>query len=225
VFVNLAIERGLQAWDVESPAYRLLPSGREGEKLSSSERRLLRELKPFAANRLENVQVWVDSTDLRTWRIFIEAPSGTPHEKRSWSALLDFPNEYPSAPPLLRFLSVPYHPNVSPEGKVLFSYIDTQYTAMMAPIDILTELTKLFAFPEIECALRKDVAREFVEDKILYERKAREVAAAVAKETPLEYPYFEKVSRNDAVAGDPGNLAVESRYWGLGSMASRLLKD
>jgi ubiquitin-protein ligase len=223
-FVNLAIERGLQAWDVDSPAFRLLPTGHEGEKLSSSERRILRELKPFAKPP-ENIEVWVDSADLRTWRIFIKAPPGTPHEKQSWSGLLEFPNEYPSAPPLLRFLSVPYHPNVSPEGKVLFSYVDTQYTAMMAPFDILTELLKLFAFPELECALRKDVEREFREDESTYRRKAREVAAAVAKETPDEYPYFGGVSKNEAVADDISNLGVESRYWGLGSMASRLLKD
>jgi ubiquitin-protein ligase len=214
--VNVAVSRGAENCDLDSPAFRIAPDLEGDGPLTWADRRLLRELKPFAGNLAPaGVEVWVSSASLRFWRVFIDGPPDTPFQDLCWSAVLEFTPEYPAAPPIIRFLSVPYHPNVSPEGKLLFSWIDRRYTAVLRVVDIINGVVALLKTPEEE-ALRRDVYQEWSTDTAVYNQKASAQARVVARATALEYPYFANVRKNDVEADDAA-LIGESRYWIQGS--------
>lgn len=49
--------------------------------------------------------------DLFYWNAFIPGPEGTPYEGGIFEAELKFPQDYPFAPPTMRFLGDIWHPN------------------------------------------------------------------------------------------------------------------
>jgi hypothetical protein len=91
-------------FDVASPAFRLKSQG-GGEEQGWAERRLIRELKPIAGGRLTNTEVGLGRNNLRVWRVFVRGPDNTPFRDRCWSVYVEFPEQYPMAPPEMRFVS------------------------------------------------------------------------------------------------------------------------
>jgi ubiquitin-conjugating enzyme E2 G1 len=50
-------------------------------------------------------------------------PPDTPFEGALIKAKLDFPNSYPSDPPIFKFITNVYHPNIYPDGNVCISIL------------------------------------------------------------------------------------------------------
>jgi ubiquitin-protein ligase len=135
------------------------------------------------------IEVWVLRDKWDRIRAFIKGPEGSPYEGRWWSLFVTFPRLYPSAPPTVRFLSVPYHPNVSPEGRVLFSPISENYSAGSTLLDIIQAVRVLLGRPDLNEPLNRPVAEEFTAARDEFNRKARESALANAKDAVMEFPY------------------------------------
>jgi ubiquitin-protein ligase/Mg-chelatase subunit ChlD len=140
---------------------------------------------------------------LDEWRVFILGPEGSPFEERWWSLFVTFSKDYPTVPPTIRFLSVPYHPNVSAEGKVLFGLVDRGYRGTLRVVDLLMGVYALLSQPEMNLVLRPAIGRQFADDRAGYEREARRLAKIEAKESIDEYEYFSDVARLTADVSAP----------------------
>jgi ubiquitin-protein ligase len=132
---------------------------------------------------------------LNEWRVFILGPEGSPFAGLWWSLFVTFSKDYPTVPPTIRFLSVPYHPNVSAEGKVLFGLVDRGYRGTLRVMDLLMGVWALLSRPEMKLVLRPAIGRQFTEDRVGYESEARRLAEIEAKESIEEYEYFSDVAR------------------------------
>lgn len=64
-----------------------------------------------------------EEKDFFTWECLIQGPEGTPYEGGIFSASLKFPNDYPLSPPVMKFTSPIYHPNVYKDGTVCISIL------------------------------------------------------------------------------------------------------
>jgi ubiquitin-conjugating enzyme E2 G2 len=53
----------------------------------------------------------VNEENFFEWEALITGPEGTPFEDGIFVATLSFPNDYPLAPPSMRFISDLFHPN------------------------------------------------------------------------------------------------------------------
>jgi hypothetical protein len=93
---------------------------------------------------------------------------------------------------------VPYHPNVSAEGKILFGLVDRGYCGTLRVTDLLMGVYALLSRPEENLVLRPAIWRQFTEDRAGYEREAMELAATEAKESVEEYEYFGGAARQVA---------------------------
>jgi ubiquitin-protein ligase len=58
--------------------------------------------------------------DMTRWRVWVEGPDGTPFEGGIFRTTMEFPENYPMAPPTVTFVSDFFHPNVYEDGKVCF---------------------------------------------------------------------------------------------------------
>ena len=85
---------------------------------------------------------------------------------------MTLPNDYPFSPPKFRFLTVPFHPNISSEGTVVFSLVNKEYTSSAGIGDIIEGIINLLANPEEDCPVNIEAMVLYQkDDKSAYVRK------------------------------------------------------
>lgn len=183
---NCEIYEAQQSFPLASPRYIAHIAQTEAPG-TQKQIRVVCELRYVANHCGPDISVRVHKWAWDNWRVFIKGPAGTPYENKWWSLYVTFPPGYPVSPPGFRFLSVPLHPNVSQEGRLLFSNIDEQYTSSMRVLDILLQVRELFSKPELESPLNYRVAAKYGTDG--FDKMARDVTAREAKDKIMDYPY------------------------------------
>lgn len=90
----------------------------------SALKRLLTEYKQLTLNAPDGILAGPKSeSDFFNWEAIITGPTDTPYENGVFQAKLSFPKDYPLSPPVMRFTSEMYHPNIYPDGKVCISIL------------------------------------------------------------------------------------------------------
>lgn len=64
-----------------------------------------------------------DDDNIFKWEVMIIGPPDTLYEGGFFSCSLDFPKDFPNAPPVMIIKSPMWHPNVYPDGKVCISIL------------------------------------------------------------------------------------------------------
>lgn len=174
-------------------------------------RRILRELL-YAAQVMKegndnerydrDVKVYPLSSNCDIWVVFIRAPDDTPYLGKWFKLLVTFPELYPVEPPIFRFVSIPYHLNVSSEGRICLDIIEKGYISSQQVIEIIQQIKQLFLFPCIETPTQIRILDIYSDQNTRdeYERLARESAEQVGKDDYNEFItgcYINKVDPNE----------------------------
>jgi ubiquitin-conjugating enzyme E2 G1 len=85
--------------------------------------RLSREYTRLVSDPIDNVEFIVDEKNLLEWKFIILGPHETPYEGGIYEGIITFPNTYPNNPPVVKFNSKIWHPNVYPDGKLCISIL------------------------------------------------------------------------------------------------------
>jgi ubiquitin-protein ligase len=163
--------------------------------------RIRRELS-YINNNVLDIPIWVNKAERGQWRAFLRA--GETYGHKLFSVYVTFPDRYPACPPIFRFTGVPYHPNISPEGLVLFSLVDHDYRVSMRVGDIIRGLQGLLEEPEVEGALNREIARVFREERRQYLVAARESAERDGRDNVEQFDVAEGQLDFDPAGGSPG---------------------
>lgn len=73
------------------------------------------------------------------WNIMFEGPVDSLYEGGIFNATMDFPNDYPLHPPVMRFITKMWHPNIHEDGKVCISILHPAVFDPMNPNETLEE--------------------------------------------------------------------------------------
>jgi len=133
----------------------------------------------------------IDDEDIFRWEGMIIGPPDTMYEGGFFKCLLYFPTEYPLRPPVLKFLTDIWHPNIEKDGKVCISILhepgDDRFGYEKAserwlPIHtvetILISVISMLADPNDESPANVDAAKEWREN---YQEFRRKVARCVRR--------------------------------------------
>lgn len=134
-------------------------------------RRLIRELNIIGHNPSENYRVYSSYNSPEEWRIFIKGPEGTPFANKWLNCFMSAPPNFPSAPPTFRFLTIPFHPNISQEGTVVFSLVDKKYTANTGIDSIIEGIVDLLKNPEENSFINSEASTLYKEDKAKFRER------------------------------------------------------
>jgi len=95
-----------------------------GLSKSGASVKISRDLKNINEEPVEGVYCELATdADIFEWRIWFEGPGDSPYQGGVFEASMNFPQDYPMAPPTLRVLSEFWHPNVYRDGKVCISIL------------------------------------------------------------------------------------------------------
>ncbi|CAH6721218.1 SUMO-conjugating enzyme Ubc9p [[Candida] jaroonii] len=118
------------------------------------------------------------SLDLTNWRAGIPGRKDTIWEEGIYPITINFPNDYPSKPPKVKFPENFYHPNVYPSGTVCLSILNEEqdWRPAITIKDIVLGVQELLSDPNPDSPAQEPAWKAFAKDKELYTRKVKEQA-------------------------------------------------
>ncbi|KAF4668022.1 hypothetical protein FOL46_002179 [Perkinsus olseni] len=128
-----------------------------------------------------------DDSDFFKWRVCFEGPPDSLYEGGLFSAILQFPEDFPNNPPAMRFETPMWHPNVYPDGRVCISILhppgtdqfnelesaDERWRPILSVESILVSVISMLASPNLDSPANVDAAVEFKKDYPAYKKKVR----------------------------------------------------
>lgn len=139
------------------------------------------EIKRFIANPIDGIAVFPSEDDLFVWRIVLRAPDNCPYTGAVYELVAEFPDQYPSSSPQIRFVDPIIHCNINSAGKVCHSIFDRNYNPSLSMQDLLFNVQMLMAEPEAAEPLDSMLGEQLRTDKAGYEAKAAAAAEPFKK--------------------------------------------
>ncbi|XP_047048211.1 ubiquitin-conjugating enzyme E2 36-like isoform X2 [Lolium rigidum] len=116
---------------------------------------------------------------MRYFNVMILGPSQSPYEGGVFKLELFLPEEYPMAPPKVRFLTKIYHPNIDKLGRICLDILKDKWSPALQIRTVLLSIQALLSAPNPDDPLADNVAKHW---------KANETEAVeTAKEWTLVY--------------------------------------
>lgn len=144
------------------------PAKRARTTPSSHTKRLMRELTALKASPHPAIDVYPVDGDIGFWKIVIAGPEGGLYEGGNFLAGIEFPQEYPTVAPVLRFVSEIRHVNVNRQGRVCHEILEGDYGPDVTVHDILSFVYGLLMFPNHDTATDTNLASLFYEYPLRY---------------------------------------------------------
>eukprot|EP01024_Parvocaulis_polyphysoides_P005770 TRINITY_DN11446_c0_g1_i2.p2 TRINITY_DN11446_c0_g1~~TRINITY_DN11446_c0_g1_i2.p2 ORF type:complete len:178 (+),score=22.34 TRINITY_DN11446_c0_g1_i2:468-1001(+) len=113
--------------------------------------------------------------NLMEWSVVVFGPAQSPFQNRSFRLQLIFSNSYPIQPPVVRFSSEIFHPNVYRDGTICMDILQgTNWSPVCDVAAILTTIQALMSDPNTSSPANPQAASLYVNNRTEYDRIARE---------------------------------------------------
>ncbi|GAB1222074.1 hypothetical protein ENUP19_0306G0014 [Entamoeba nuttalli] len=122
------------------------------------QRRIAQETKNILTNPPSGIKVTIDENNLDYWKAIIDGPPDTPYEGGKFALDVFLPENYPYNPPIIKFATKVYHPNISFFGKICLDTLKPQgWVCAMQISSVLQTIQQLLANPNLEDPLNLEV--------------------------------------------------------------------
>lgn len=130
-------------------------------------KRIAKELEECRQDTQSGVALTLNNeTDLTHLTGIFKGPPGTPYEGGNFQVDITIPNEYPFKPPIMRFITKIYHPNISSvTGAICLDILKDAWTPILTLKSSLISLQSLLQSPEPTDPQDAEVAKHYLSDK------------------------------------------------------------
>ncbi|KAK8878577.1 hypothetical protein M9Y10_005357 [Tritrichomonas musculus] len=139
-------------------------------------RRIIQEFRYISSLEDKSFAAYMVENNIYQWRVFIKAPPKANLDEKWFYLLVDFPNEYPSKPPKFKFISIPYHINITNEGSICLNYLNKEYNQSLKIAFLIVCIIQLLETPNYESALDMQKKNLYDTDKKKFFQKVSESA-------------------------------------------------
>jgi len=115
-----------------------------------------------------------NDNNLGEWAATLIGPSGSPYEGGTFELSINFPMDYPFKPPKIKFETKIYHPNISSDGGICLDILKDQWSPALTISRVLLSICSLLTDPNPNDPLMAEIARQYKENRLQYDLKARE---------------------------------------------------
>lgn len=151
---------------------------------SPSARRLANEFKALQLNTGQGFSVTLPSeSNLYIWNISFEGPENSLYKGGLYRAELIFSVNYPTEPPLLRFVTEMWHPNIHPDGKACLGVLKSagsgaeRWRPRLSVEAVAVSVVAMLSEPSLSSPANVEAAKEYKENYEGFKRKVRKLAA------------------------------------------------
>ena len=115
----------------------------------------------------------------------IVGPSDTPYADGIFKLSINLPERYPINPPIVRFITKIYHPNIDPSGRICLDTLKTRPTGSWTPAVslsvLLLTIQNLITCPNPDDGLMPNITKHYREDIEGFQKMAREYTLKYAR--------------------------------------------
>ena len=116
----------------------------------------------------------VDEEDYYHWTGIINGPEETPYEGGKFKINIQFPSKYPMEPPVIKFISNIYHPNIR-NGVICLNILKNEWTGCTTIGGVLLSLYLLLQQPNFNDPLNHEASAMHKMDPVKYFEIARKI--------------------------------------------------
>ncbi|PAA87844.1 hypothetical protein BOX15_Mlig031575g1 [Macrostomum lignano] len=142
---------------------------------SPAKRRLIRDFKRLQEDPPAGVSGAPNDNNILSWNCVIFGPQDTPFEDGTFQLSMEFSEEYPNKPPVVRFLSKMFHPNVYADGSICLDILQTKWSPTYDVSAILTSIQSLLDEPNPNSPANSVAAGLYQENKREYEKRVKAI--------------------------------------------------
>ncbi|KAL7750881.1 ubiquitin-conjugating enzyme E2 N [Sorochytrium milnesiophthora] len=117
------------------------------------------------ADPAPGIQANPHEDNLRYFDVIISGPAGSPFEGGLFKLELFLPDDYPMAPPKVRFLTKIYHPNIDKLGRICLDILKDKWSPALQIRTVLLSIQALLSAPNPDDPLANDVAQQWKENE------------------------------------------------------------
>ncbi|KAF7377860.1 Ubiquitin-conjugating enzyme [Mycena sanguinolenta] len=142
-------------------------------------KRIIKETERLVADPAPGITAAPHDDNLRYFDVTIQGPDGSPFQQGIFKLELFLPEEYPMAPPKVRFLTKIYHPNIDKLGRICLDILKDKWSPALQIRTVLLSIQALLSAPNPDDPLAPDVAKHYKENEKDAQRVSPRVDAAV----------------------------------------------
>lgn len=195
----------------------------ESKTAHPSQKRIINELKKIITEPDEDVRVFPLKDRIDAWRVLIKGFEGSLYADKWFYMIIEFPLNYPQHYPLFRYVSPPFHPNVSDSGRICISTLDQTYRSDKSIKELIGEVRYLLFEPNFDDCV--DVKRSLLsKNKPEYERIVREWNQKNGKSNPEDFEKNWKIQPDGKLMLDNASAATVPEYY-LDPISRSIMKE
>ncbi|KAJ9071264.1 Ubiquitin-conjugating enzyme E2 35 [Entomophthora muscae] len=126
---------------------------------------LLRKIERLMNDPAPGIDARPHEDNLRYFDVIINGPDQSPFEGGIFKLELFLPEEYPMAPPKVRFLTKMYHPNIDKLGRICLDILKDRWSPALQIRTVLLSIQALLSAPNPDDPLANDVAQHWKENE------------------------------------------------------------
>merc|ERR1712100_92745 len=124
-------------------------------------RRIIKETQRLLSEPAPGISATPYEDNLRYFNVIIAGPTSSPYEGGVFKLELFLTDEYPMAPPKVRFLTKIYHPNVDKLGRICLDVLKDKWSPALQIRTVLLSIQALLSAPNPDDPLANDVAEHW----------------------------------------------------------------
>ncbi|KAF3906824.1 hypothetical protein AA313_de0207371 [Arthrobotrys entomopaga] len=149
--------------------------------MANRTRRIYKEMDDLKKDQLSGMSAETIGDDVSHLQGKLKGPPNTPYEGGTFLIDIKIPQEYPFKPPVMKFETRVYHPNVSSQtGAICLDTLANAWSPVLTIKSALLSLQSLLASPEPKDPQDAEVAGVMLRDPAVFDRTAREWAVRYA---------------------------------------------
>uniref|UniRef100_A0A0K0FB75 Ubiquitin-conjugating enzyme E2 1 (inferred by orthology to a C. elegans protein) n=2 Tax=Strongyloides TaxID=6247 RepID=A0A0K0FB75_STRVS len=138
-------------------------------------RRLMMDYKNIKNDPPPGIEARPNPENISEWDCIILGPIGTIFEDGVYRLKMEFKDEYPINPPVLRFITKMFHPNIYVNGDICLDILQKRWLPSYTITSILTSLQSLLDDPNCDSPANAEAAELFQKNRPEYNRRVSEV--------------------------------------------------
>ena len=139
----------------------------------STLQRLQYELKNAKELDEYGIVIETDETNIYKWTITMQGPDDSPYQEGTFKLSVEFPSNYPFAPPSINFITKIYHCNVNNSGGICLDILKDQWSPALTINKVVLSIISLLNDPNPDDPLIPEIAQIYLNDRAQYIENAK----------------------------------------------------
>ena len=116
----------------------------------------------------------ISENNLFKWEATLIGAVDTPYEGGIFKLSINFPNNYPFVPPIIKFMTKIFHPNIHENGDICLDILKYHWSPAYSILQVLLSLLSLLSDPNPDDPLNPEASNLYKTNKLLYNQRVRE---------------------------------------------------